>query len=94
MGTQLQAKGLKTGECPEILSITHPEIVEDIHRAYINAGSMIIYSNTFGANSYKLAESGYSVKEVVSDDAFSKELVILSLTLLVKLIVPSVFSGL
>lgn len=66
MGTQLQAKGLKTGECPEALSITHPEIVEDIHRSYINAGSMVIYTNTFGANSYKLAESGYSVKEVVS----------------------------
>ena len=66
MGTQLQAKGLKTGECPEALSITHPEIVEDIHRSYINAGSMVVYTNTFGANSYKLAESGYSVKEVVS----------------------------
>lgn len=66
MGTQLQAKGLKTGECPELLSIIHPEIVEDIHRAYINAGSMIVYTNTFGANSYKLAESGYTVQEVVS----------------------------
>ena len=66
MGTQLQAKGLKTGECPEVLSITHPEIVEEIHRSYINAGSMIVYSNTFGANSYKLAECGYSVQEVVS----------------------------
>lgn len=66
MGTQLQAKGLKTGECPELLSITHPEIVEDIHRSYINAGSMIVYTNTFGANSYKLAESGYTVQEVVS----------------------------
>ncbi len=65
MGTQLQAKGLKTGECPEILSITHPEIVRDIHKSYIDAGSMVVYSNTFGANSYKLAESGYTVDEVV-----------------------------
>lgn len=65
MGTQLQAKGLKTGECPEILSITHPEIVRDIHKSYIDAGSMVLYSNTFGANSYKLAESGYTVEEVV-----------------------------
>lgn len=65
MGTQLQAKGLKTGECPEILSITHPEIVRDIHKSYIDAGSMVVYSNTFGANSYKLAESGYTVEEVV-----------------------------
>lgn len=66
MGTQLQAKGLKTGECPEVLSITHPEIVKDIHRSYIEAGSMVVYTNTFGANSYKLAECGYSVKEIVS----------------------------
>lgn len=65
MGTQLQAKGLKTGECPEVLSITHPEIVQDIHKSYIDAGSMVVYSNTFGANSYKLAESGYTVEEVV-----------------------------
>lgn len=65
MGTQLQAKGLKTGECPEVLSITNPEIVEEIHRSYINSGSMIVYANTFGANSYKLAESGYRVAEVV-----------------------------
>ncbi len=65
MGTQLQAKGLKTGECPEALSITNPEIVKEIHRSYINSGSMIVYANTFGANSYKLADSGYSVDEVV-----------------------------
>lgn len=65
MGTQLQAKGLKAGECPEVLSITHPEIVKDIHRSYINAGSMVVYTNTFGANSYKLEGCGYSVSEVV-----------------------------
>ncbi|MEE0264958.1 MAG: homocysteine S-methyltransferase family protein, partial [Acutalibacteraceae bacterium] len=65
MGTQLQAKGLKTGECPEALSITNPEVVEEIHRSYITSGSMIVYANTFGANSYKLADSGYSVAEVV-----------------------------
>ncbi len=65
MGTQLQANGLRTGECPELFSITHPEIVRKIHRSYIDAGSMIVYSNTFGANRYKLAECGYSVREVV-----------------------------
>lgn len=65
MGTQLQAKGLKTGECPEILSITNPDIVEDIHKTYINAGSMVVYANTFGANSYKLDGCGYTVEEVI-----------------------------
>ena len=66
MGTQLQAKGLKAGECPEVLSITHPEIVKEIHSSYISAGAMVIYTNTFGANSYKLSECGYTVNEVVS----------------------------
>lgn len=65
MGTQLQARGLKTGECPEILSITHPEIVKDIHRSYIDAGSMIIYTNTFGGNRYKTDDCGYSVDEII-----------------------------
>ena len=65
MGTQLQANGLKTGECPETFSITAPEIVWKIHRSYIDAGAMIIYANTFGANRYKLAQSGYSVEEIV-----------------------------
>lgn len=66
MGTQLQARGLKAGECPEVLSITYPEIVKDIHRSYINAGAMVVYSNTFGANRYKLEGCGYSVSEVVN----------------------------
>lgn len=65
MGTQLQARGLKTGECPEVLSITHPEIVKDIHRSYIDAGSMIIYTNTFGGNRYKTEDCGYSVDEII-----------------------------
>lgn len=65
MGTQLQARGLKTGECPEALNVTHPDTVREIHRSYIEAGSDIVYTNTFGANSYKLSESGYSVSELV-----------------------------
>ncbi len=65
MGTQLQTKGLKTGECPEVLSITNPGIVEEIHKSYIDAGSMVVYANTFGANSYKLEGCGYTVEEVI-----------------------------
>lgn len=65
MGTMLQARGLKTGEIPEVLNITHPEILIDIHKSYIAAGSQIIYANTFGANSYKLEECEYSVEEII-----------------------------
>jgi len=65
MGTMLQAAGLNLGETPEALSITQPELLIDIHMQYINAGAQIIYANTFGANRYKLENSGYSVDEIV-----------------------------
>lgn len=66
MGTMLQAGGLKTGEVPELLNLSRPEFIEDIHRRYIEAGAQIVYANTFGANAYKLAETGKSVREVIS----------------------------
>lgn len=53
MGTLLQAKGLQAGENPEMWNITHPEIVTEIHKAYLDAGSNIICTNTFGANTLK-----------------------------------------
>ena len=54
MGTMLQARGLKTGETPEILNIENPPLLTDIHSEYIKAGADIIYANTFGANRYKM----------------------------------------
>lgn len=65
MGTMLQARGLKTGEAPELLNIEKPEILTEIHREYIEAGADIIYANTFGANRYKLEGSGHSVEEII-----------------------------
>lgn len=65
MGTMLQKSGLKLGERPELLSITHPKEVERINRAYVQAGSDLICANTFGANAKKLAGCGYSVQEVI-----------------------------
>ena len=66
MGTMLQAKGLKTGELPELLNITSPDMIEEIHSEYISAGSMIVYSNTFGCNRFKLNGTGHSVGEIIS----------------------------
>ena len=66
MGTMLQKKGLKTGELPELLNFTAPEMIEEIHREYIEAGSRIVYTNTFGCNRFKLEGSGKSVDEVIS----------------------------
>ena len=65
MGTMLQKSGLKLGHLPELLNITSPETVMNIHRQYIEAGSDIISANTFGANGYKLKDSGYTVNEVI-----------------------------
>ena len=66
MGTMLQASGLKLGERPEVLCITEPETIIDIHKQYIHAGSDIVYANTFGGNAHKLEGTGYSVDEVIT----------------------------
>ena len=66
MGTLIQKSGAKYDHSPETLNITRPELIESFHRAYIDAGADIVYSNTFGANAYKLADSGYSVEEIIS----------------------------
>lgn len=59
-GTLLQAKGLKPGECPELWNITNPDAVFEIAKAYIDAGSDMIETNSFGANSFKLSAYGLS----------------------------------
>ena len=55
MGTLLQAQGLKPGEHPEHWNISHPEVITQIHKAYYDAGSNVVSTNTFGANSLKFA---------------------------------------
>ena len=57
-GTQLQVRGLASGEVPDLWNLTHPKEVAAVARAYIEAGSQIILTNTFGANRIRLAESG------------------------------------
>ena len=57
MGTLLQARGLKPGEHPERWNITHADVIVDIQRSYYDAGSNVICSNTFGANSLKFEEN-------------------------------------
>ena len=54
MGTMLQKEGLKAGEHPEVFGYNNLGVIQHIHEKYIEAGSNIIYSNTFGANSHKL----------------------------------------
>ncbi len=66
MGTMLQKSGLRPGELPELLALTNPGLLTEIHRQYIDAGANIVYANTFGANRRKLEKTGHTVTEVVS----------------------------
>ena len=65
MGTMLQQKGLKPGEQPELIALTHPEWLKDIHGAYVAAGTRIVYTDTFGANREKLGPTGRNPEEVI-----------------------------
>ncbi len=64
-GTQLQARGLQPGELPESWNFTHPDIVESVHKSYLDVGSNIVKSNTFGANPLKLAGTGLDCKKTI-----------------------------
>ncbi|BEU86566.1 homocysteine S-methyltransferase family protein [Selenomonas sp. TAMA-11512] len=61
-GTMLQESGLEAGASPELMNIEHPEIVQRIHAAYIEAGSTIIETNTFGASRIKLEDYGLDAR--------------------------------
>ena len=65
MGTMLQAAGLKMGELPELWNLSEPGKIAAVHRAYIEAGSRVIYANTFGVNRFKSARCGHSPAELV-----------------------------
>lgn len=65
MGTLIQKSGVRYESVPETLNILQPELISSFHKSYIEAGADIIYANTFGANGYKLKESGYSVEEII-----------------------------
>ena len=58
MGTQLQAQGLGPGEAPEAWNLTRPEILECIAAAFIEAGSDLVHTNSFGASPLKLTAHG------------------------------------
>ncbi|HEX7555862.1 MAG TPA: bifunctional homocysteine S-methyltransferase/methylenetetrahydrofolate reductase [Leptolinea sp.] len=68
MGTILHMRGIGFDTCFDELNLTNPALVGEIHREYIEAGSQIIQTNTFGANRYKLSRFGLAdkVKEINS----------------------------
>ena len=56
MGTLLQEAGLRPGELPERWNITNPQVIKNIHKAYFDAGSNVVNTNTFGANPLKFSQ--------------------------------------
>ena len=66
LGTMLVKNGLPRGQNPELWMLSHPGIIKTIHRAYLDAGSQVVQTNTFGANSLKLKEyqASHLVKEI------------------------------
>ena len=63
MGSMLIARGLRGGDCAEKWNVDHHEIIQEIHRAYFDAGADVATANTFGASSLKLEKMG--IKEGV-----------------------------
>lgn len=63
MGSLLQAQGLEPGELPERWNLTHPEVLKQIHRDYLEAGADIMTTNTFGANRLKYPQDLEAVVE-------------------------------
>ena len=59
MGTMLFANGLQFGDPPEVWNLAHPDVIRRIQRAYIEAGSQIVLTNTFGGNRARLRLSGH-----------------------------------
>ena len=66
MGTLLQQEGLLPGELPENWNIERKESICNIHRAYFEAGSQILLTNTFGANRVKYHDQAYSLEQIVN----------------------------
>jgi len=58
MGTSLFQRGLATGEAPDLWNITQPDKVRDVHQGFVDAGSDIILTNSFGANALRLKLHG------------------------------------
>jgi methionine synthase I (cobalamin-dependent) len=58
MGTMLMGNGLEFGDPPEVWNLEHPEIIRRVHRGYLEAGSQVILTNTFGGNRLRLELHG------------------------------------
>lgn len=53
-GTELHRLGIEPGACPEALNVDQPDLVRRLHRSYLDAGSELLTTNTFGGNRFRL----------------------------------------
>jgi methionine synthase I (cobalamin-dependent) len=60
-GTELQALGLSSGDCPDLWNLSHPDLVRQVARSYVEAGSRVILTNTFRSN--RIALEGYRLAD-------------------------------
>ncbi|MCS7232705.1 MAG: homocysteine S-methyltransferase family protein [Synergistetes bacterium] len=97
MGTELYKRGLPSTAIPEELNLSNPEIVKEVHKAYVEAGADIITTNSFGGNRIKLQSKGLSHKlyeinkkaaEIAKEASAGKSLVAGSLGPLGRMIEP------
>jgi methionine synthase I (cobalamin-dependent) len=68
-GTQLQARGLSAGTIPDTWNLTHPEQVEAVARAYVEAGSQVILTNSFRANAIAMHASSAAELDAINHAA-------------------------
>ena len=66
MGTQLQSLGLTPGTPPDLWNLEHPQSVQSVHTAYLEAGARLITSNTFGSNAMRYRDGKYTVSELAA----------------------------
>ena len=72
MGSMLISRGLKGGDCAEKWNIDHPDVIQEIHRAYFDAGVDVATANTFGASSFKLEKMGIKDRvETINTEAIN-----------------------
>jgi methionine synthase / methylenetetrahydrofolate reductase(NADPH) len=62
MGTLLYSKGIFINRCYDELNVSQPELIRGIHQEYLHSGAEVIETNTFGANSFRLARHGFADK--------------------------------
>ena len=72
MGTMLYSKGVFINRCYDELNVKEPDLVREVHRAYVKAGAELIETNSFGANALKLAEYGLETQVIELNAAAAK----------------------